>query len=384
MKRIFAIVLCGLMLLTVACAKTDTADTTTAAPTAEVLEEQGIKNIIIVIGDGMGPNQVKSGEIVSGKQHVFADWDHTLVNTNSLDSNGEPLTTTDSAASSTALATGTLTTNGRVGQDASGKELKTIMDYAQEYGKATGVITTDAIYGATPSGFSGHSESRNNYDDIMRSQLSSGIDLFCAKYTAEAMEKRYDIANAGYTLCDSIYEARDSLNVEKAYWLLNVSGHTATDKLSKVTETALQFLSRDTDGFVLMIEQANIDGHGHSNEFNGLPQCVNILNDTVSTVLNWVGDRTDTAILVTADHETGGLQISTEPDFANKYTCANGDVLYYNFTTTNHTSTCVDLFTYGFNPDFTKYYTEDRPDAIKNINIFDMMLDILQDPMQEG
>lgn len=388
MKRTLCIILALVMLVLTACTPAAPADTTAAATTAattEALVDQGIKNIVLIIGDGMGVDQVKAGELAASKKFAFTGWQHTLVDTNSLNGKGEPLNTTDSAASATALATGTLTTNGRIGMDTEGTLLKTIMDYAsQDYGKATGVITTDYIYGATPSGFSAHASSRNSYDEILSSQLQSGVDLFCAKYAAEVLDRRGDVKNAGYTLSYSMHDAKNAMDAEKVFWLLNVANYNASDKLADVTSLALDYLSQDPDGFVLMIEQANIDGYGHKNEFNGLPQCVNILNDTVDAVLEWIGDRSDTAILITADHETGGLEVSTESDFKLSYECENGDLIYYNFNTLTHTNSKVDLFVYGFEPDFTRFYTEDRPDAIKNTNIFEIMLGLLEDPLQEN
>lgn len=387
MKKYLCLILALLFTVLSACTPTAPEDSTatTVPTTTEAMEYQGIKNIVLIIGDGMGVDHVRAGELVASKKFAFTGWEHTLVDTNSLNGNLEPLNVTDSAAAATALATGVLTRNERIGQDSDGNMLKTIMDYAsQDYGKATGVITTDYIYAATPGGFSGHSVSRENYDEILLTQLQSGIDLLCSRYAAEVMDKRSDVKNAGYTFSYSMDDAKANLEAEKVFWMLNISSYRSTDKLSEVTGMALDYLSKDPDGFVLMIEQANIDNYGHKNEFEGLPQCVNILNDTVDAVLEWIGDREDTAILVTADHETGGLEVSTEPTFNRSYSCENGDLIYYKFNAMTHTNSKVDLYIHGFQPDFERYYTEERPDFIKNTNIFDMMLDLLEDPLQEN
>lgn len=387
MKKYLCFALALLFVFLTACTPATPEDSTatTVPTTTEALADQGIKNIVLIIGDGMGVDQVRAGELAASKKFAFTGWEHTLVDTNSLNGNLEPLNVTDSAAAATALATGVLTKNKRVGQDPDGNILKTIMDYAsQDYGKATGVITTDYSYGATPGGFSGHSVSRDNYDEILLTQLQSGIDLLCSRYSGEVMDKRADVKSAGYTLSYSMHDAKANLEAEKVFWLLNIYNHKSTDKLTDVTEMALDYLSRDPDGFVLMIEQATIDHYGHDHEFNGIPQCVNILNDTVDTVVEWIGDREDTAILVTADHETGGLEVSTEPIFSRSYTCDNGDLIYYTFRVLGHSNSKVDLYVYGFQPDFKRYYTEERPDFIKNTNVFDIMLDLLEDPLQEN
>ncbi len=393
MKKSLSVLLALLMFFLAACGAieptvtTDTIGSTapTTVVTTEALADQGIKNIILIIGDGMGNAQLEAGQLVAAKKFGFTDWAHTLVNTNSLDSKGEPTETTDSAASATALATGVLTRNGRIGQDSDKTPLKTILDYAsQDYGKATGIITTDALSGATPSAFSAHASNRNSTEEILASQLTSNVNLLCGKFSALTSDYRSNLRTNGYTYCDTIQEARESVSAEKAYWLLGLSDHTATDKLATVTTHALDFLSKDPDGFVLMIEQANIDHHGHSNTFDGLPQCVNILNDTVEAVLQWVGDRDDTAIIITADHETGGLKLSREPSNMLSYRCADGSMLYYDFTTDKHTPTEVSCYVYGFDPHFERFYTEQSPSTIKNKNIFDMMLDLLQNPKQES
>ena len=116
-----------------------------------------IKNVILLIGDGMGPNQIRAGELYKEEKLFMQTIDQSIkVETNSKDG------VTDSAAAATALSTGTRTHNGRVGIDGEGNELRTLVDIAHDLGKRTGVITTEELYGATPMGFSGHSLSRNN------------------------------------------------------------------------------------------------------------------------------------------------------------------------------------------------------------------------------
>lgn len=389
MKKFLAFFLCFLILLTTSCTATDSAVATTAttAVSTTTLQDQGIQNIILIIGDGMGPNQVTTGQLYAGETFGFTQWAHTTANTNSINEDGAPVQTTDSAAAATALATGMLTTNGRVGRDADAKDLKTIMDYAsQDYDKATGVISTDLMNGATPAGFSAHADHRGDTDDILLSQIKSGLNLLCSAFTGEAVEKRDLAKSAGYTYCDSLYEAKEcAANGENGYWQLSCSDFSATDKLADVTTTALDLLDQDPDGFVLMIEQAQVDKHGHSNNFLGSCKCVNVLNDTVEAILTWLGDRTDTAIIITADHETGGLEYSSEPNFANSITGKDGSTqIYYNYTSTGHTPTEVDVYVYGFTPNFEKYYTEERPSSIKNTDIFKIMLNLLEDPTQEG
>ena len=379
--RILSLLL-AVLLLTACSAKPaqeSTQSTTTVAATEA--KPEGIRNIIIIIGDGMGDAQVEAGELASGKNFVFHDWQRTHSNTNSL-KDGEATQTTDSAAGGTALATGQLTTNGRLalGPD-SNEDLQTILDHAKQYGKATGVVTTDAIYGATPASFSGHAVSRDDSMTIMLTQLQSGIDLFCANSTAEALDIHSNITGAGYEFVNFFSNVKKCLEAEKAYWLLNMGGSSASDKLEKVIPYSLDFLDKDPDGFVMMVEQAHIDKYCHSNEMEGTEICSNSLNNTVEAILTWLDDRDDTAIIITADHETGGLHVSADAIYEKKYT-TNGNTFYYEYTSEAHTPTPVSVYFYGFTPDLTPYYIDEEQTLVKNISVFSIMLDLLQNPVQ--
>lgn len=389
MKKNICLFLCILMLLLAACApqQPDAPATTTAAPTTEATttapQVGGIKNIILIIGDGMGPAQLQSGQLSSGKTYAFTSWDNTYVNTNCLDSKGEPTVTTDSAAAATALATGQRTTITRVGQDKDGTNLKTILDYAgEDYGKATGIVTTDTLHGATPAGFSSHAETRYDEKGILNAQLVSNINLLCGSSSDYTFNMRTSIGYAGYTLCDSLSYAETKLDADKLYWQMSMGGDSPLVDLDETVLCALDYLSQDSDGFVMMVEQAHVDKYCHSNEFYGMQACVNYLNDTVEAIMGWIGDRTDTAVLITADHETGGLSVSTEDIYPNMFTADSGQNIYYQWTSTGHTPTEVHLFSYGFEPHFERYYTEQSPAAIKNTDVFNIMLDLLENPQQ--
>ena len=101
------------------------------------------------------------------------------------------------------------------------------------------------------------------------------------------------------------------------------------------------------------------------------------LNNTVEVVLDWIGDRDDTAILVTADHETGGLSIGEEGEYANSYTGASGNSFSYEYTTESHSSTPVLVYWHGFDLDLTPFYLTEEKNMIKNISVFDIMMNLL-------
>lgn len=375
---------------------TDTGSTsTTPPPTPDtdtensdikdpVPEPPSIKNIILIIGDGMGMQQIRAGEMVEGKDYAFTNWQNTLSNTDSVNTAGKVGTTTDSAAGGTALATGVLTVNGYVGKDHTGQDVTTIMDTAKSLGKATGIVTTDNLFGATPASFSAHSISRNNTDEIVASQIESGVDLLCGTIDTACTSQKSAIEAAGYTYCATYSKIKETLSANKAYWQFSLASNSAyAPKLADVSVHALNFLNRDEDGFVLMIEQAHIDKYAHNNDFANMAKSAKSLNDTVDAIINWLGDRDDTAIFITADHETGGLSVSLDDIYTQSYRVSNANdpySVYYEFASGSHTNQMVGVFVYGVVMDFSacEYYKSEA--KIKNIDVNRMMTDVLNNP----
>ena len=356
------------------------AATTPAATTAPTPPEEPekIKNLIIIIGDGMGPVHITAGEMADGIDYNFTNWTDSRCNTDSVDASGTQVLT-DSAASATALATGTLTINSYLGKDPKQKDLTTIMDIAKEMGKSVGIVTSDQIYGATPSGFSAHSTDRNNNMKITLTQLTSGVDFFCGlrndSYYADYMSF---FGKNGYHYATSFKNKNEIMNSEKVFLPVDIeNGKSGQVSLSNAASVAIEFLERDEDGFVIMIEQAYIDKYSHSNDINGMLERMSSLNETVETVTEWIGDRKDTAVIVTADHETGGFSASDKTQYKNTYT--NGaKKFYYQWSSTGHTKTMVKIFVYGYDVDFKAISQYSRADAIKNTDVFKLMKEILE------
>ena len=357
-------------------ATTEATTEPTEAPRISMVEStEPIKNIILIIGDGMGVEHVKAGQLYDGKEYDFAKWPMVRVNTLPVEYSGklsdEP---TDSAASATAMATGTLTVNNYVGMLTDGTELQTIMDKASSLGKATGIVTTDQLFGATPSAFSAHSRSRSSRNVLLESQLDSGVNLLCGDLHEACTVMRPQIEEKGYAYSDDIL----NLNFEgdKAYWQLPLAGVDALTPLQDISIEALNYLDRDPEGFVLMIEQGHIDKFSHNKDFESTCVCVSNLNKTVEAVMAWLGDRTDTAVLITADHETGGLVCSGEEGtYANPVEGPNGTI-YYEYRSGGHTMTDVALYVYGVTVDFTKSEVY-KDEVLKNTGVYYLMSDIL-------
>ncbi len=235
-----------------------TAATTTGDKPADKTKNE-IKNIILIIGDGMGIEHISAGEMYQGEDFEFTSWQYTSVNTDSVNTGGHGPVLTDSAAAGTALATGNLTVNGYIGMNHMGDEVETILDEALAEDKATGVVTTDTLYGATPSAFSAHNLSRSASDALVLSQLESDVDLLCGHIDSKCTSRKSQIEQAGYEYCDDFSNIDDTLSASKAYWQFSLGGMEATTELCDVSVKALEFLDKDEDGFVLMIEQAHID-----------------------------------------------------------------------------------------------------------------------------
>jgi len=337
-----------------------------------------VKNLILIIGDGMGPEHIEAGQIFEGETYGFTKWNGSLCNTDSLHSNGNVGKLTDSAASATALATGTLTFNSYLGTDKDGNKLNTIMDYAKLADKSVGVVTTDNLFGATPSGFSAHSKDRNDSDTITKTQAASGVDFLCGLNSSFYTDTYVDIIEEnGYYYANDLSDKSAIMGAEKAFLPINIeNGKSDSVELKDAASLAIEYLDRDEDGFVLMIEQAHIDKSSHSNDIQGMLARMASLNDTVEAVMAWIGERTDTAVIVTADHETGGLSASSENELP-KFIKKGDNTLYYKWTKTDHTQTMVNIYVWGANVDFAQISQYDNAKKIKNTDVFLIMFDIL-------
>ena len=349
-----------------------------------------IKNVILIIGDGMGLDHIAAGQALYKKQYSFTNWQFTNSNTDSVNSSGIISGTTDSAAGGTALATGKLTQNYYVGKDHTGADVPTILDLAKSLNKSTGVLTTDTLYGATPAAFSAHNVNRNNTSEIVASQILSGVDLLCGHKDSACTSQKRAIEAKGYAYCDDFANVDTTMTASMAYWQFDLATSSAKVALKDATVKALNFLDRDEDGFALMIEQAHIDKYSHNKDIVGTSWAVNSLNDTVEAILTWLGDRTDTAIVITSDHETGGLSVSTKSIYSasarSRVANADGsrDLLYYKYSSSDHTNAKVGVFVYGVTVDFSKLsdYKADR--TIKNRNVYDLLADVLRHPVEYG
>ena len=309
----------------------------------DTIAKSKIKNIIFVIGDGMSFGSIYGGELYSNKKFEFTNWAKFVGNTNSLDEKTfRPTTTTDSAAAATALATGSLTVNGVVGRDKDQTDLETFFDVAKAKGQSLGVVTTDALSGATPAGFSAHAKNRGDAEDILTSQATSKVDLFIGVYNGYYEEKASVLENKGYTYKTNLDET--ALGDQKI--VINNKDMTAfggQNTLIQSTKYAVDYLSKNTKGFSLMIEQAYIDKYAHHHDFENNAKSMIELNNTIDYLIDRFKNQDDTLIVVTADHDNGGLRVSEKTNLKNKIT-VDGREFSYNFKYQGHSQEYVPIY----------------------------------------
>lgn len=299
----------------------------------DIYDAEGVKNVILFIGDGMGDAHIQNAKKYFDVDSFDFEKDYRgKVKTFSLSG------TTDSAAAATALATGNKALNGEVGQ-AYHLFCDNIMEMSIKEGKKTGIITTDTLSGATPACFSSHTYSRKNSGDIINDQMESGIDLLIGATSGEYAANQARFEENGYvysTNYNDIKTLQDGQKYVGVYDSLrskyNENFESVAD-IEAIIRYSLEFLDNE-NGFCLMIENAYIDKCSHGNDFYGMACEVREFADMIAEAYSFITGRSDTLIMVTADHETGGLKIAQNKDqLSNKL-----------FKKTGHTGTNVNFY----------------------------------------
>ncbi|MBU1105904.1 MAG: alkaline phosphatase [Candidatus Riflebacteria bacterium] len=309
------------------------------------------KNIIFLIGDGMGVAHVTAAKIVNGSLNMerFKIMGmHMTASANDY--------VTDSAAAGTALATGYKTNNDVVGLNPEGKPLKNLMEYAREAGKATGIAVSSILPHATPAAFSAHHKARYHYDVILDQQLNSGLDVMIGggwdnfypqSFTAS---RRKDDRNLMLELRKKMpvvtsYEA--FAQIGKTYKLAAIlnGGHLPPASkrnytLGNLTDKAIEILNLNDKGFVLMVEGSQIDLAAHDGEMERVLAETVDFDTAIKSALDFAEADGNTLVVVTADHETGGLSFPMK-------SIENAKIVNPVFSSDNHTAAMVPLFAFG-------------------------------------
>ncbi|QZT36579.1 alkaline phosphatase [Halosquirtibacter xylanolyticus] len=277
------------------------------------------KKIILMIGDGMGQEEVKAAHIYNGGPLSFEKMPYQgFATTHCFDRR-----ITDSAASGTALATGRKTNYHTVGRDENQKVLTNIVEYYQSQGRSTGVVTTAYVTHATPAAFTAHQPKRSKLKDIAQDILKLKPNVLMG---GSKILHKDDAEAVGYYVAETKEDFNKSIQLNKtphfaALW--PTKNHMPYEKayrgkeypyahLSEMTTKAVEILDQDPDGFFLMVEGARVDHAGHGNNIkNNVFETLEFAN-AVQRVLDWAKDRDDVLILVTADHETGSLLVKKD------------------------------------------------------------------------
>lgn len=295
---------------------------------------QQAKYVFYFIGDGMGLNQVNTTEMYLGEQQgrigteplCFASFPVAGMATTFSASNS----ITDSAAGGTALATGVKTYNGAIGVDANKERVMSVAERAKRAGKKVGVTTSVSIDHATPAAFYGHQPNRSMYYEIALQLPEAGFDFYAGSgflKPARTFDKKdapsiYPIIEqAGYTIARGIDEYQAKAGDADKMVLIQKDGTDASSlpyaidrnegdmTLAQITESAIDFLSRDNKkGFFLMVEGGKIDWACHSNDPATMVKEVIDMDNAVRVAYEFYKKHPkETLIVITADHETGGL-----------------------------------------------------------------------------
>ena len=273
-----------------------------------------VRNIIFLIGDGMGLEQVSCAWVLN----------HGKLNLDNMGVVGISRTyclsdlITDSAAGGTALAVGEKTTYRHVGTDSEGNPLNSMLVKAQECGKKTGVVVTCHLADATPADFCCHSDDRYKYDEVVAGYAECGVDFiagggldyFC-KNRKDGRDIADEMGHKGYTV------AKDEVALMEAH--LPILALLSDDNMPPALERGdlfrhmvakcLQELSASDKGFVVMVEGSSIDDWQHENRIDMAMEELLDFDRTLGDILQWAAADGHTLVVVTADHATGALTL---------------------------------------------------------------------------
>jgi len=396
------------------------------------------KNVILMIGDGMGPDSVyAAGAYKFGKDyHLFGGnkmlametlQHHLYTTTYSSEGQGYDLTwaggnkdyvkthATDSAAAATALATGVKTYDTAIGVDPQKQPLMNIVEIAKQRGMKTGVISSVPFSHATPAGFAAHNESRNNYTALAHDMIFNvrpDVIMGAGNPEGAAAGKEYEyITQADWKALrdgDTPYaliqdrEAFQRLATEPrvgkvfgAFRNHNCLKYCNADRaaadptlptLAEMSEGTLQALD-NPKGFFVMIEGGAIDWCNHADDLNGSIGETLAFDEAINTVTQWIaghGGWAQNLLIITADHETGYLN-SVQPTEKGKLPLVKWGTDEKKWT--SHTNRLVDVFYQGAGADLLSFSAKDATDfergkvkVIDNTDIFKAMNGTLRKP----
>ncbi len=361
---------------------------------ARAVDPNAPKNVILVIGDGMGPAQVEAARLYLG-QNLSFESAPVQAEMTTANASGD---ITDSAASATAMATGikvaSLIVSVRLPGD--GANMETCLENLRAQGKSTGLVTSGLILDATPAAFGAHTVPRFDFPTIASwylfgsrpnvlmggglppmddplteaALISAGYKVVTDRAEMQALNPLTDFFVAGiFGLGELPYEYDYAQGADLEYDTL--------PHLTEMVSTALSILEKNSKGFFLMVENENIDVSGHLPGTHPTKIERNVfetvqLSDTVQVILDWAVGHPDTLIIVTADHETGALQVLADNGPGNMPSVV--------FPSTEHTG--VNMGVYAWGPDSDLVTSLSDPNGV--IDNTDIRLIIAGPPTTTG
>ena len=307
------------------------------------------KNIILMIGDGMGITQISAGMYSNNNSLNLERFKHIGLHKNY----SSDALITDSAAGATAFASGIKTYNGAIGVDPDTIAVGTILEEAEVKGLKTGLVATSTIDHATPASFIAHNKSRQNYEEIALDFLKTDAEIFIGggqkSFERRVMDDRNlseELRAKGYSVFSFVDTEIDEIDMSKVEKLMYYTADQSPlpvsqgrDYLNPASHLAINHLNNNNDkGFFLMIEGSQIDWGGHANDANWIITEMLEFDKTIGFVLDFAEKDGNTLVIVTADHETGGFAIQKESKM---------DRLVTAFTSDYHTAELIPVFAFG-------------------------------------
>ncbi len=308
-------------------------------------------NVILLIGDGMGLSQISILHQEQDNLSAFSRFNHMgLINCSSSSHK-----ITDSAAGATAFASGVKSYNGAIGVNRDSLPVKTILEVLEERQYATGLVSTSSITHATPAAFYAHTKSRNNENDIAIQLMASKVDYFAGGGKSffrtlinRSAESNWIIDTMNY------FQFPLEMNQEHRYgFLLSDEGLPKMSEgrgsfCTDASRIAIDFLGKNHEGFFLMIEGSQIDWGGHAKDYGYVQAEMLDFNEVVNMVMDYAEKQKNTLVIVTSDHETGGLALTvTQKKDSTGKVYNDYDDITAAFSTGTHTAALIPVFAFG-------------------------------------
>lgn len=304
-----------------------------------------VKNVILMIGDGMS------------LMHVYTAWaaNRGKLWLENAQATGLSKTwavkklVTDSGSGGTSLATGVKTVYHAVGVDPDGKPLTSLVDVAKELGKDAGMAVTCRLWDATPCDFCCHNIDRDKEEELVGDYPTSGVDFVfgggAQKFTnrkdgrdifKELQKKGYHVSR---TLDDFFAYDKNSRIFAVPYDKDTPLPDERGDLLARASMKGISLMNQNKNGFFMMIEGSQLDDYGHFNQLDLLMKETLDFDQTVGEVMKWAAKDGETLVVVTADHETGGLTLVNGNKDEGRVECC--------FSTKDHSGAMVPVYAFG-------------------------------------